>query len=185
MTIELQDIPLTTIAGEASSLAAYRDKLMLIVNVASKCGLTPQYEALEALYDRYRDRGFVVLGFPTNDFAGQEPGTDAEIQEFCHTSFGVRFPLFSKITVVGEGRHPLYTALIAAQPTARAKPDSVFRGMLQDHGITPNPEPEILWNFEKFLVSRDGRVVDRFAPDVTPDDPMIVNAIETALETRS
>jgi len=181
MMTTLQNIPLTTITGEASSLAAYRGKLVLIVNVASKCGLTPQYAALEKLYDRYQDRGLVVLGFPANDFAGQEPGSDAEIKAFCHTSFGVSFPLFSKITVVGEGRHPLYSALITALPHARTRPASAFRQMLKDHGITPNPEPEILWNFEKFLVSREGRVIGRFAPDVVPDDPMIIDAIESAL----
>jgi glutathione peroxidase len=185
MTPGLQDIPLTTITGEASSLAAYRGKLILIVNVASKCGLTPQYGALETLYDRYQNQGFVILGFPANDFAGQEPGTDTEIQEFCRTAFGVRFPMFSKISVVGDCRHPLYSALITAFPKARAKPDSAFRQVLKDHGITPGPQPEVLWNFEKFLVSRDGRVIDRFAPDVMPDDPMIVEAIENALAANS
>lgn len=177
----LQEIPLKTITGEDSSLAAYRGKLILIVNVASKCGLTPQYEALEKLYERFRDHDFVVLGFPANDFAGQEPGADTEIQQFCRANFSVQFPLFSKITVVGEGRHPLYSALIAARPLARANPASTFREMLKGHGIAPNPEPEVLWNFEKFLISKDGRVIDRFAPDVTPDDPMIVTAIERAL----
>ncbi len=179
-----QDIPLKTITGDRTSLAAYRGKLALIVNVASKCGLTPQYEALEKLYERYRDRGFVVLGFPTNDFAGQEPGAEAEIQQFCTANFGVQFPMFAKMTVVGADRHPLYSALIAAQPKARAKPDSAFREMLASHGISPNPEPDVLWNFEKFAVSKDGRVIDRFAPDVAPDDPMIIEVIERHLADR-
>ncbi len=177
----LQKIPLKTITGEDSSLAAYRDKLILVVNVASKCGLTPQYEALEKLYERFRDQDFVVLGFPANDFAGQEPGADTEIQQFCRANFNVQFPLFSKITVAGEDRHPLYSALIAAWPAARSNPGSAFRETLKGHGITPNPEPEVLWNFEKFLIGKDGRVIDRFAPDVTPSDPMIVAAIEKAL----
>lgn len=181
MTTDLLEIPLKTIAGESSSLSRYRGKVMLIVNVASKCGLTPQYEVLEKLYGRYSARNFVVLGFPANDFAEQEPGTDSEIQQFCSTNFSVRFPLFSKIRVTGEDRHPLYTALISAQPRARAKPGAEFRKMLTTHGIAPNPEPEVLWNFEKFLVGRDGQVIDRFAPDVTPDDPMIIEAVENAL----
>lgn len=181
MTTPIQTIALKTITGETTSLATQAGRLVLIVNVASKCGLTPQYQALETLYERYRDRGFVIFGFPSNDFAGQEPGSDTEIQQFCTAGFGVRFPMFSKISVVGRDRHPLYGALIAAQPKARTKPDSNFRDVLTSHGITPNPEPEILWNFEKFLVSRDGRVTDRFAPDVVPEDPMIVEAIERGL----
>ena len=181
----LQNIPIKTITGEMSSLAAYHGKVVLIVNVASKCGLTPQYEALEALHERYRYRGFTILGFPSNDFAGQEPGTDAEIQDFCRTRFDVSFPMFSKISVVGDSRHPLYSALITAFPKARGKPDSTFRQSLMDHGITPAPEPDVLWNFEKFLVSRDGRVIDRFAPDIKPNDPMIVEAIESALTATS
>jgi len=185
MTTVLQQIPLQTISGETSSLEEYRGTLMLIVNVASKCGLTPQYEALEKVYERFRDRGFVVLGFPSNDFAGQEPGSDAEIQQFCSTNFSVQFPLFSKITVVGGDRHPLYTALISAQPKAQLKIGPDFREKLRKFGVTPNLEPEILWNFEKFLVSQDGQVIGRFAPDVAPDDPIIVEAIEKALGSNS
>lgn len=181
MTTELRKIPLENISGESACLDDYRDKVVLIVNVASKCGLTPQYDALQKLYERFEDRGFVVLGFPSNDFAGQEPGTEAEIQQFCSTKFNVRFPMFAKVTVVGESRHALYGALIAAQPKARAQPDSTLRATLMGHGITPNSEPEVLWNFEKFLVDRNGRVIDRFAPDVAPDAPMIVAAIEGAL----
>ncbi|HVJ06670.1 MAG TPA: glutathione peroxidase [Candidatus Saccharimonadales bacterium] len=178
---EIQEIPLKTITGEDSSLAAYRGKLILVVNVASKCGLTPQYDGLEKLYERFRDQNFVVLGFPANDFAGQEPGSDAEIQQFCTGNFSVQFPMFSKIAVAGEGRHPLYSALVAARPAARANSDSSFREKLMAYGITPNAEPEVLWNFEKFLIDKDGNVIDRFAPDVTPDDPMLVRAIEKAL----
>ncbi len=181
MTTELLDIPLKTISGEDSSLAAYRGKVLLIVNVASKCGLTPQYDALEKLYEGYRARGLVVLGFPANDFGQQEPGSEAEIQDFCRTNFSVQFPMFSKITVVGPERHPLYSALIAAQPASRANPGPGMVERLKSRGRVPNLPPEILWNFEKFLIGRDGRVLDRFAPDVVPDDPMIVAAVEKAL----
>lgn len=156
----LADIPLKTIRGADASLADYVGKVLLIVNVASKCGLTPQYEGLEELYRAYRDKGLVVLGFPANEFAGQEPGTNTEIESFCTTNFGVDFPMFEKIVVKGEGIHPLYTALIAQSPT---------------------PQTEIAWNFEKFLVGRDGAVIGRFSPHVAPDDAALVGAIETAL----
>ena len=180
----IYDIPVHTLDGEASSLAPYAGKTVLVVNVASKCGLTPQYTALEALYQAYKDRGLVVLGFPANDFAGQEPGTDAEIATFCSTEYPVTFPLFSKIAVTGPGKHPLYAALIAA------KPEHVVYGPWRE-GLTdyaakngfppPNPLPELLWNFEKFLIGRDGKVLARFAPDTPPDDPRITEAIEAAL----
>lgn len=181
MTTPLRDIPLKTIDGKDAKLADYAGQVLLIVNVASKCGLTPQYDALEQVYERFRGRGFAVLGFPANDFAGQEPGSDAEILTFCRTNFSVAFPMFSKISVVGPQRHPLYSALTAAQPKSRPDGGSAFRERLAGHGIAANPEPEILWNFEKFLVSADGRVIDRFAPDVPPDDPRVVAAIEQAL----
>src|ERR1700761_1799577 len=121
MATAIQDIPLKTITGEDSSLGRYAGKVLLVVNVASKCGLTPQYEGLEALYRKYRDQGLVVLGFPANDFAGQEPGSNEEIAAFCSTKFSVDFPLFEKITVKGESAHPLYRELIAQRPTAQAK----------------------------------------------------------------
>jgi glutathione peroxidase len=181
MTTALQDIPLKAITGEATTLAAYQGKVLLVVNVASKCGLTPQYDALEKLYQQYRDQGVIVLGFPANDFAGQEPGTEAEIQQFCTTTFDVHFPMFAKIVATGDQKHPLYAALIAARPTARTKAGGDFRKVLEGHGIKPNAAPEVLWNFEKFLIDRAGRVVDRFAPDVAPDDPLIVGAIEKTL----
>ena len=180
MTTALQDIPLKTIRNTDASLADYAGKVLLVVNVASKCGLTPQYEGLEALYGKYRDQGLVVLGFPANDFAGQEPGSDDEIATFCTTNFAVDFPMFAKIPVVGEGKHPLYAALTAAAPTARGDGDS-FREKLRGYGMTPNPEPEVLWNFEKFLIGRDGAVVARFAPTTAPDDAELVGAIEQAL----
>lgn len=178
---EIEQIPVTTIDGRESSLGEYAGKVRLVVNVASKCGLTPQYEALEKLYESYRDRGFEVLGFPANDFGAQEPGTEEEIREFCDTNYGVRFPMFSKIAVTGEDQHPLYRNLTEAQPVAKSNSTENFRQRLTDYGMTPTPEPGVLWNFEKFLVGRDGQVKDRFAPNVTPDDPLVVEAIEREL----
>ena len=179
MATALGEIPLKTIDGGGATLGDYAGKVLLVVNVASKCGLTPQYEGLEAIYRKYRDDGFEVLGFPANNFAGQEPGTDAEISSFCQTSFDIDFPLFSKISVAGEDKHPLYGALTTAQPTAVGTED--FREKLAGYGMTPNPVPEVLWNFEKFLIGRDGDVVARFSPDMAPDDDRIVSAIEQAL----
>jgi len=176
----LQQIPIKTIAGADSSLQAFAGKVVLVVNVASKCGLTKQYSALEKLYEDYKEKGLVVAGFPSNDFAGQEPGTNQEIAEFCTATFGVKFPLFEKTTVVGPSKHPLYAALTSAQPEAIGD-KTAFRAGLAKHGLTPNPDPEVLWNFEKFLVNKQGEVVARFAPDLTPDDPKVVSAIEKAL----
>ena len=180
MTDALTDIPVKTITNEDASLADYAGKVALVVNVASKCGLTPQYEGLETLYKTYRDRGFVVLGFPANDFGAQEPGSNAEIADFCQTNFSVDFPMFSKITVVGADKHPLYDALTKAAPVAQGDAEG-FRERLRGYGMTPNPEPEVLWNFEKFLIARDGSVAGRFAPTTTPEDPALVGAIEAAL----
>lgn len=175
----LYDIPLTRIDGTAATLADYRGKVLLAVNVASKCGLTPQYEGLEALYQDKRDQGLEVLGFPANDFKGQEPGTEEEIRDFCSTTYGVHFPLFSKISVIGEAQHPLYAELTSAQPNAIG--DGPFRERLAGYGMTAANPVDVLWNFEKFLINRQGEVVARFAPDVTADDPRLVAAIETEL----
>jgi glutathione peroxidase len=181
MTGALYRIPITHIDGRQTTLCEYQGSVVLIVNVASACGLTPQYASLQCLYERYRARGFVVLGFPCNDFGGQEPGSPAEIQQFCAAKFGVRFPLFEKITVNSRDRHPLYRHLIAAQPRARVRPDSHFRGQLQCYGFGPENDSDVLWNFEKFLVDRHGNTVGRFAPDTPPDDPVILAAIEKRL----
>jgi len=175
------NIPVHTLAGAPSSLAQFRGKVVLIVNVASKCGLTPQYEGLEKLYTRYKDGGLVIAGFPSNDFAGQEPGTAEEIQSFCTLNYGVDFPMFGKIPVVGADKHPLYKALIAARPDATSTGDHPFADDLRKYGIQPNAAPEILWNFEKFLLNRNGEVVARFAPDTKPDDPQLVATIEAQL----
>lgn len=177
----LYDIPVHTLSGAESSLAQFKGKVVLVVNVASKCGLTPQYEGLEKLYKQYADRGFVIAGFPSNDFAGQEPGTAEDIQSFCTLNYGVDFPMFEKILVVGADKHPLYKALIAAIPEATATGEIPFADDLRKYGINPNPPPEVLWNFEKFLLNRSGEVAARFAPDTKPDDPQLIAAIETAL----
>jgi glutathione peroxidase len=177
---ELQEIEVLTIDGRPASLADHAGDVLLIVNVASKCGLTPQYEQLEALYEQRRSEGFTVLGFPANNFGGQEPGTNEEITEFCETNYAVQFPLFSKISVKGDDRHPLYDALTAAAPRAEGDPDA-FREILRGHDLEPSEDPDILWNFEKFLVGRDGTVIHRFAPAMRPDDPAVVTAIDAAL----
>lgn len=180
-TTALSDIEFTRMDGSIETLADYAGQVVLVVNVASRCGLTSQYEALQILYADYREQGFTILGFPANDFNGQEPGTDAEIAEFCATQYSVTFPLMSKIRVVGDYQHPLYAALTRQSPTADGKAE--FRQNLRSHGIIPTDDPEVLWNFEKFLVAKDGTVVARFAPTVTPDDPALLAAIHTGLRS--
>jgi glutathione peroxidase len=175
----LYDIPVAKIDGAAATLREHAGEVLLIVNVASKCGLTPQYAGLEALQQRYGARKFSVLGFPANDFAGQEPGTNAEIAQFCTTNFGVHFPLYGKIGVTGASKHPLYRFLIEQQPNIADRPR--MESMLRSHKMEPTPKPEVLWNFEKFLVSRQGQVVGRFAPDTAPDAPPLIDAIESEL----
>lgn len=181
MTASLYDIPLERLNGEPTTLGAWRGQALLIVNVASKCGLTPQYAGLEALHERYRARGLQVLGFPCNDFAGQEPGGAAEIQAFCDTQYHVSFPLFAKLRINSAPRHALYAALIAAQPQARPSGSDKLRSTLAEHKLLPPKDSDVMWNFEKFLVGRDGRVMARFAPDVTPEDPALVAAVESTL----
>ncbi len=179
MTTTLYDIPVNAINGSSTALRPFEGKVLLIVNVASKCGLTPQYGGLQALYEGKRERGLEVLAFPANNFKGQEPGIDDEIQAFCIGSYGVTFPLFSKISVVGEDQHPLYQVLTEAQPQAIG--DGPFRDRLKGHGIEPNAAPDVLWNFEKFLVSREGKVVARFSPNVETNDEALVAAIDAEL----
>lgn len=181
MSASIYEIPVHKITGEEATLAEYKGKVLLVVNVASKCGLTKHYEGLEKLYKQYADKGLVVTGFPANDFAGQEPGTDAEIKEFCTGTFGIQFPLYSKITVVGPEKHPLYKVLTEAQPVAQKVAEQDWVEVLKAHNLTINEAPELLWNFEKFLVSRDGRVVARFAPNTDPDAPALIAAIEAEL----
>ncbi len=180
----LFDVPLSRITGEPVTLQDFRGKVLLIVNVASKCGLTGQYDALEKLYNTYKHCGFAVLGFPANDFAGQEPGSNQEIQKFCTSTFGASFPMFEKLTATGTEKHELYKFLTSAQPVAQIN-DPGFRanldGFLAKSGTKTNPLPDVLWNFEKFLIDRRGRVIARFAPDMPPDDPRVIRAIEAAL----
>lgn len=181
MAFDLYTVPLTRIDGTVGSMADYRGQVLLVVNVASKCGLTPQYVGLETLEGRFSPNGFHVLGFPANDFSGQEPGTDTEIQQFCTTNFGASFPMFSKIQVTGENKHPLYAELIERQPASVGDGKSAFIQGLVQFGATINPEPELLWNFEKFLIGRNGEVIARFSPDTLPDAPAITDRIEAQL----
>jgi glutathione peroxidase len=160
--VTVYDIPVNTLTGEPSSLGELAGKTLLVVNVASKCGLTPQYAGLEQLHERYAGRGFSVVGFPCNQFGGQEPGTAEEIGEFCSATYGVTFPMFEKIEVNGPGRHPVYQELTTV-------PDAAG-----DAG-------DIQWNFEKFLISPNGTVAGRFRPRTEPDDPGLVAAIEANL----
>ena len=176
----LAAIPLTRQNGASDSLANYAGKVVLIVNVASKCGLTPQYAGLEALYKAHADDGLVILGFPANDFGAQEPGTDEEIAEFCALNYGVSFPLFTKADVTGPETQPLFGALTAAMPQKTGDTEP-FRDRLRAAGMTPTQDPEVLWNFEKFLIGRDGNVKARFAPTVAPDAPELLAAINVEL----
>ncbi len=159
----LYEIPLRDIDGQATTLEAYRGKVLLIVNVASECGYTPQYQSLQALFETYRSKGLVVLGFPCNQFGGQEPGSNAQIKQFCSTTFQVTFPLFEKIEVNGGKRHPLYAAL--------AGKDSPFPG-------------NISWNFNKFLIGRDGKILQRFDSSAEPDAKEVIRAVEAALAAK-
>ncbi len=171
-----------TIDGEITTLAPWQGKVLLIVNVASQCGLTPQYAQLEVLQETYGDEGFAVLGFPCNQFLGQEPLNEQEIKTFCSTTYGVTFPMFSKIDVNGEERHPLYQQLTIAQPVAVAPEESEFFERMSSKGRAPKNPGDILWNFEKFLISRDGEVIQRFSPDMAPENPVLVQAITQALK---
>jgi glutathione peroxidase len=177
---DLAAIELTRIDGAVDTLAEHKGKVLLVVNVASKCGLTPQYEGLEKLYKTYQDKGFEVLGFPANDFGAQEPGTPEEIVEFCQLNYGVSFPLYAKAPVSGPEKQPLYAALTQAIPSKQGDVDGM-KERFKGHGMTPNDDPEVLWNFEKFLIGKDGSVVGRFAPAMAPEDPALVAAIEAEL----
>jgi glutathione peroxidase len=179
----IRKIPLQTNAGDTADLSSYDGKVLLIVNVASKCGLTVQYEGLQTLYERKRAEGFEILAFPANNFKGQEPGTNEEIRAFCDTQYGVSFPLFAKISVVGEDQHPLYRELTQAVPDATG--EGPMRQRLTERGVPANPAPGVLWNFEKFLIGRAGAVLARFSPDVTADDPRLLSAIDSALAARA
>ena len=156
------DYVLKSIDGQPTSFNAYRGKVLMVVNVASRCGYTPQYSALESVYEKYKDRGFVIVGVPANNFGAQEPGTDAEIKTFCTRKYNVQFPMMSKISVKGSDTDPLYQ-------------------YLTDSTLHPKTGGEIKWNFTKFLVDRKGNIAARFEPDATPDSPQVIAAIERAL----
>jgi glutathione peroxidase len=160
---DISSIPLKDINGKATSLKDYQGKVLLIVNVASKCGLTPQYKALESTYRKYQAQGFTILAFPCNDFGAQEPGSNSEIKQFCSTKYDVTFPLFDKLHVKGAEQHPLYAALTGK--------DAAYPG-------------EIQWNFGKFLIGRDGKVLQRWHPKITPDAEEVTKAIEAALAAK-
>jgi len=164
--VTVHDIPVNSLAGQPSSLGELSGKTLLVVNVASKCGLTPQYTGLEALHERFADRGFAVVGFPCNQFGGQEPGSAEEIAQFCSATYGVTFPMFEKVEVNGAGRHPIYAELTATPDAEGAAGD-------------------VQWNFEKFLVGPDGTVLARFRPLTAPDAPELIAAIETSLPARA
>jgi glutathione peroxidase len=183
MSRSLYDIPLSRIDGRPSSLAEYRGKVLLVVNVASECGLTPQYEGLQDLYAAKRAQGLEILGFPANNFGAQEPGTEAEIAAFCTMKFGVEFPMFEKISVLGPDRHPLYDALVAARP--KAEGTEAMRKSLAEYGETPGADSDVLWNFEKFVIGRDGQVIARFSPDITADDPRLGKVLDRALAEKA
>ena len=159
----MYEFTMKDIDGKDVKLDAYKGKVALIVNTASKCGLTPQYEGLQNLYDKYKDKGFVVLGFPANNFMGQEPGTEKEIKDFCNLKYKVSFPMFSKISVKGADQHPFYTYLTNKESN-------------------PGFEGDITWNFEKFLTDENGKIIARFSPRTLPDAPEVVEAIENALK---
>lgn len=160
----IYDFSMTDINGKQISLGEYKNKVVLIVNTASKCGNTPQYEGLQKIYDKYKDQGFVVLGFPANNFMGQEPGTDKEIKDFCTLKYNVTFPMFSKVSVKGEDQNAFYTYLT----NEKAK----FPG-------------DVTWNFEKFLTDKNGEIIARFSPKTKPEDAQVVEAIEKALGGKS
>lgn len=158
------DFTLNSIEGEPTSLAKFRGKVVLLVNVASRCGFTPQYSALEKVYETFKERNFVIVGIPANNFGGQEPGSNQEIKTFCSTKYNVTFPMMAKVSVKGDDKTPLYQ-------------------FLTDKSANPQTGGEIQWNFTKFLIGPDGRAVARFEPQVTPDDPQVTSAIEKELAT--
>ena len=176
---EIQHVPIKRMDGTTARLGDYAGKVLLVVNTASKCGLTPQYEGLEALYRAKKDQGLEILGFPANNFMGQEPGSDQEIASFCQLTYDVTFPVFSKISVKGEDIHPLYRLLTSTRPDSKGSDE--FRARQIERGNGPEHPNDILWNFEKFLISRHGEVIGRYSPNMKPDDPVLVGDVEKAL----
>lgn len=182
MNKSVKDIVAEDIKGNSVNFNSFEGKVLLIVNVASQCGLTPQYEGLEKIYKKYKEQGLEILGFPANEFLAQEPGSNEEIADFCTSNYGVDFHMFSKIIVKGSGQHPLYERLTRAIPKAEEKPDGKLKELLRQKGLLSGDEHDISWNFEKFLINRKGEVVGRFSPEVAPEDEMLVSAIEKELK---
>lgn len=181
MSQKISEIQFKDKQGETKTLKDFQAKAYLIVNVASKCGLTPQYEGLQALYEKYKDQGLEVLAFPANEFLGQEPGTNDEIQNFCSINYKVTFPVNHKIVVKGEGQHPLYQALTSSKPDAIKNDNGDFEKLLTGKGLITGEAHEIKWNFEKFLLNAEGEVVQRFFPDIPAEDPRVVAEIQALL----
>lgn len=178
--MSIYEIPVKTIDGKDTNLGEYKGKTLLIVNVASKCGLTPQYEGLQKLYSEYKDKGVEVLGFPANNYLGQEPGTEEEIKDFCSTNYNVTFPMFAKLSTKGDDQHELYKYLTETKPETDVN-DGGLEEKLKGFGSVRSTPREVLWNFEKFLVNKDGEIVARFAPDVKPDDSRLIEKLESEL----
>ena len=181
MANEIYEIPVKTIDGQEKTLGEHKGKVLLVVNVASKCGLTPQYEGLERLYENYRAKGFEILGFPANNFMGQEPGTEEEIKDFCSSNYNIKFPLYSKISVKGDDQHQLYHYLTETKPDTDVN-DGGLEENLKGYGSVRSKPNEVLWNFEKFLVGKNGEICARFAPDVTAEDERLIEKLEAELE---
>jgi glutathione peroxidase len=178
--MSIYEIPVKTIDGKDTNLGEYKGKTLLIVNVASKCGLTPQYEGLQALYAANKDKNFEVLGFPANNFLGQEPGTEDEIKDFCSTNYSVTFPMFSKVSAKGDDQHALYKYLTDTKPETDVN-DGGLEEKLKGFGSSRSTPSEVLWNFEKFLVNKDGEITARFAPDVAPNDERFLTKLNAEL----
>lgn len=178
---ELAQIPFANAKGENQKLSDFKAKAYLVVNTASKCGLTPQYEGLEKIYQAYKDQGLVVIGFPANEFLAQEPGTNEEIQEFCSLNYNVTFPVMAKTVVKGEGIHPFFEKLIHESTEYIKNSEPKFEKLLSDNGLLTGTSEDIKWNFEKFLLDANGKLVARFFPDITPDDERVKEKIHATL----
>jgi glutathione peroxidase len=178
--MSIYDIPVKTIDGKDTNLGEYKGKTLLIVNVASKCGLTPQYEGLQALYSANKDKDFEVLGFPANNYLAQEPGNEDEIKDFCSTNYSVTFPMFSKLSTKGDDQHALYKYLTETKPDTDVN-DGGLEEKLKGFNQFRSTPSEVLWNFEKFLVNKDGEISARFAPDVKPDDERFLSKLNAEL----
>lgn len=181
MSKNIYNIPVRTNDGTETTLAEHEGKVLLVVNVASKCGLTPQYEGLESLYQQYKDQGVEVLGFPANNFLAQEPGTDEEILEFCQTNYNVSFPIYQKISAHGDDRHELYNYLTEQKGAPDITNGDEFEEKLKGYGQTRTNPTDILWNFEKFLIGKNGEVAARISPDVVAEDARVVEKVKAEL----